>query len=464
MSTVENLRFHGLRVIFVSQGIDTYSEQADVQMTVHGLVDSLYVKELAKKTHRGIEGLVLRGLHSGGRCYGYSAVPAGEGESKRLLINEQEAPVVKRIFEMSVAGVSLKKIAMVLNRECIQAPRSRSGSPNTWCPTAIRAMLKRELYKGERIWNKSEFRKVPGTNTRRSRPRPDNQWKRVSQPELAIVSKELWDEVQARLKSFADKCRSNRPTGLLPRSLTNEYLFSGLLKCSTCGGNMVVSTGGGTHRHPKYACSNRVNRGTCSNDLYIRRDELEERLLGNLQGELLQPEAINLAIVEFGQQLNLSLKGISSELAQMRQRKEKLEGEIQKFMAAIAEHGHSKFMLEQIATREREVAAITDRLLAVSPDSMQARIEEVRLLVEEGISNLRNMLYDKAPLAKTELHRHLDEVRMSPSSDDKGWHYVAEGDWDLLGNDSSVVTERQFIDWRPVMVAGVRFELTTFGL
>jgi site-specific DNA recombinase len=464
MSIVENLRFHGLRVIFVSQGIDTHSEQADVQMTVHGLVDSLYVKELAKKTHRGIEGRVLRGLHSGGRCYGYSTVPAGEGKSKRLVINEQEAAVVKRIFEMSAEGVSLKKIAKVLNHECIQPPRSRSGSPNTWCPTAIRAMLKRELYKGERIWNKSEFRKVPGTNKRRSKPRPENQWRRIRQRELAIVPEELWQEVQARLKSFADKCRSNRPSGLLPRSLTNDYLFSGLLKCSKCGGNMVISTGGGTHRHPKYACSNRVNRGTCSNDLYIRRDELEERLLGNLQAELLQPEAINLAIAEFGHQLNLSLKNISSELTQMRQRKEKLEGEIQKFMAAIAEGGHSKYMLEQIATREREVAAITDRLLAASPDSIQARVEEVRLLVEEEMSNLRNMLYEKAPLAKTELHRHVDEVRMAPSNDGKRWYYVAEGDWDLLGNDPRMVTERQFIDWRPVMVAGVRFELTTFGL
>src|ERR1700756_3711233 len=152
MTTIEKLKFAGLRVIFVSQGIDTHSEQADVQMTVHGLVDSLYVKELAKKTHRGIEGRVLRGLHSGGRCYGYSAVPAGEGESKRYVINEQEASVVKRIFEMSARGVSLKKIAKTLNREGIRPPRSRSGRPNTWCPTAVRAMLKRELYKGERIW------------------------------------------------------------------------------------------------------------------------------------------------------------------------------------------------------------------------------------------------------------------------------------------------------------------------
>jgi site-specific DNA recombinase len=464
MSTLEKLKFQGLRVIFVSQGIDTRSEQSDVQMTVHGLVDSLYVKELAKKTHRGLEGLVLRGLHSGGRCYGYITVPSGEGTSKRQVINREEAVVVERIFEMSVKGTSLKKIAKILNAECIPPPRSRSGKRNTWCPTAIRAMLKRDLYKGEKIWNRSRFGKVPGKNKRRSKPRPETEWKRVHQPELAIVSAELWDEVQKRLKSYADKCRSNRPLGLLSRSLTNEHLFSGLLRCSVCGGNMVISTGGGTHRHPKYACSNRLNRGTCSNDLYIRRDELEERLLGNLQAELLQPEEINLAISEFGRQLSSSLKGISSELVQMRQRKDKLEAEIQNFMDAIAAHGHSKSMLEQISVREREISAITERLLAATGDSIQARVEEVKTLVEEGISNLRDLLNENAPLAKTVLHRHLDNIRMSPANDGEGWHYVAEGNWDLLGSDSRLVSGRQPSDWRLEMVAGVGFEPTTFGL
>lgn len=217
---------------------------------------------------------------------------------------------------------------------------------------------------------------------------------------------------------------------------------------------MVISTGGGTHRHPKYACSNRVNRATCSNDLYIRREELEERLLGNLQTELLQPESINFAITEFGRQLVSSLANISSELVQMRQRKEKLESEIQKFMVAIAEHGHSKAMLEQIAIRENDVAVITNRLLASTSDSIQARVEEVRLFVEEGISNLRNLLNAKAPLAKAELHRHLDEIRLSPAKQGKNWQYVAEGDWDLLGSDSALVSGRQSSDWRLEMVAG----------
>src|SRR5216683_2453249 len=101
----ERLKFAGVRVIAVGQGIDTHSEQADVLVTVHGLVDSLYVKELAKKTHRGLEGVLLRGLHAGGRCYGYRNVPA-EGGGVKLEIEEAEAEVVRRIFQMSANGTS----------------------------------------------------------------------------------------------------------------------------------------------------------------------------------------------------------------------------------------------------------------------------------------------------------------------------------------------------------------------
>lgn len=66
----ERLNFLGVRIVAVSQGIDSENDQAEVLMTVHGLVDSLYIKELAKKTHRGLEGRALQGFHTGGRCYG----------------------------------------------------------------------------------------------------------------------------------------------------------------------------------------------------------------------------------------------------------------------------------------------------------------------------------------------------------------------------------------------------------
>ena len=462
LRTIEELKFAGVRVYFVSQNIDTNSEQADVQMTVHGLVDSLYVKELAKKTHRGLESCAMEGLHTGGRCYGYIAVPVGEGESKRLVINETEAAVVKEIFEMSVSGVSLKKIAKSLNAKSITPPRSRSSSRGKWCFTAIREMLKRELYKGELVWNRTKFVKVPGTNKRRSRPRPLNEWKRRSAPELAIVSDDLWNKVQSRFKDLADAHKGQDKRGLQPRSLTSPYLFSGLLKCGLCGSNLIIASGGG--KKAKYVCSEYFNGGDCSNNLYIRQDELEERLLGKLRAELLQPESIEFAIEIFGRQLRSSLASVSNELGEMRSRKEKLEREIFNFTQAIAENGHSKSILEAIAVREKEISGITDRLLSSAPDSIQLQIDEVRRLVEDGIQNLQSLFREQSPAAKREFHRHLGVVRMYPSVDGEGWYYIAEGSWDLLGTDPLAPDMRVCEEGRIRMVAGGGFEPPTFGL
>src|SRR5208282_5147359 len=156
-----------------------------------------------------------------------------------------------------------------------------------------RAMLKRELYKGETVWNRSKFVKVPGTNRRISRPRPVSEWQRFSAPELAIVPVELWNRVQGRFKSVGRASAGQANRGLLPRSVTSPYLFSGLLKCGLCGSNLIIASGGG--KKAKYVCSGYFNRGICSNNLYIRQDELEERLLGKLRAELLQPESIGFA-------------------------------------------------------------------------------------------------------------------------------------------------------------------------
>jgi hypothetical protein len=92
------------------------------------------------------------------------------------------------------------------------------------------------------------------------------------------------------------------------------------------------------------------------------------------------------------------------------------------------------------------------------------RSGEVKELVEKGISNLRTLLNENVTLAKSELHRHLGEIRMIPANDGKNWNYDVEGTWDLLGSDSGLVSGRQSSDWRLEMVAGVGFEPTTSGL
>lgn len=125
MRIFERLNFTVIRVIAVSQGTDSKDEQADVLVTVHDLMDSLYVKELAKKTHRGMEGNLsadptLAGVASVIRRSRWTEVSG-------YRVKKQEAIIVRRIFEMSANSAALKTIAKTLNAEGIPSPRARVG-------------------------------------------------------------------------------------------------------------------------------------------------------------------------------------------------------------------------------------------------------------------------------------------------------------------------------------------------
>ncbi len=462
----ERLNFAGIRLIAVSQGIDSDNEQAHVLVTVHGMVDSLYVKELAKKTHRGLEGLMLRGQHTGGRCFGYDSVPVPGATGKQLVIHESEAAVVRRIFEMSADGQSLKTIAKTLNRECVPPPRPRAGKRYaTWCPTCIRAMLRRDLYAGKVIWNSSRFVKTPGTNKRVRRARPESEWRIVPHPELQIVSDELWRRVRERQDNLKATYGVREGGGILmPRSATSPYLLSGILKCGVCGANLIIVSGYSSYGHyPKYGCSQHFNRGACSNAVTVRRDWIEERLLDELQNQVLKREAIEYVLDEFGAHVKDAFANLSNQLAQMRERKQKLEGELRRLAATAAETGPSAFLVEAIHEREQQLRDITDQLLAGGADSVDTNLSDIRSFIMQKMGDIRTLLAGDPAPARKELQKHVSEIRMIPQAGDGMPHYVAEGRWNLLGSGKDPLagdtTARQIR-----VVAGAGFEPATFGL
>ena len=110
LNLFERLTFAGVRIVAVSQGVDSENPQAELLMSVHGSIDAVYWKELAQKTHRGMQGRALAGFATGGRCFGYQSV-RGRDETVRLAIKDPEAEIVRRLFEMYAGGLSLKRIA-----------------------------------------------------------------------------------------------------------------------------------------------------------------------------------------------------------------------------------------------------------------------------------------------------------------------------------------------------------------
>jgi site-specific DNA recombinase len=195
---------------------------------------------------------------------------------------------VRRIFQLSASGLSLKVIAKELNAEGIPPPRgTKKKTESSWVYTAIREMLRRDIYRGRVVWNKRKYKKRPGTNKRISVSRPESQWVVIERPELRIVPQELWDRVQANLKATAGRFPGMKP-GLQNRSTSVPYLFSGILKCGECGVNLSILTSRGKNNTAAaYGCPHHANRGVCSNNLYQRRDALETQLLQGLRDRLL---------------------------------------------------------------------------------------------------------------------------------------------------------------------------------
>jgi len=367
---------------------------------------------------------------------------AESGGGVRLRVNAKESAVVRRIFEMAADGGSLKTIAKNLNREGVPSPRPRAGKQYaTWCPTAIREMLRRDLYAGRIVWNRSRFVKQPGTNKRLRRERPKNEWRITERPELRIIDEGLWNRVQARLAFAANAFGRGPHKGLYHRAASSQYLLTGFLRCGLCGANLVIVSGRGKAGQQRYGCTQNFHRGACRNSLTERVDWLEDRLLSELQRAVMTPDAVEYAFREFERQLTASLGELSIQMTRMRQRREQIQQELGHLIETAASCGHSPALVEAINSREQELGEIAQRLFSTQPDSLPNQVAAMRHFVTERLTNIRHLLNADVQRAKAELAKHVSAIRMLPQPEGKKGHYVAAGEWNLLGGYADSVGE-----------------------
>src|SRR3954447_14125185 len=113
---LKRLRFAGVRLFTLSEG-----EIGELHVGLKGTMNALFLKDLADKTRRGLEGRVRAGGSGGGLCFGYNVVrehdPRGEPIHGGRAINQTEAAIVRRIFAGFAAGQSPRAIAQGLNAE-----------------------------------------------------------------------------------------------------------------------------------------------------------------------------------------------------------------------------------------------------------------------------------------------------------------------------------------------------------
>jgi Resolvase, N terminal domain len=137
---LQQLKFFGVRVIYISQNIDSDHEQAETLIAVHGVVDSLYLREMSKKVKRGLAGQLERWFATGSRTYGYRAVPVldptGKNDAhgrpallgKRIEIQPDEARIIVQISSGTKAGSARCALSSALRSAISQGRAVRHGN------------------------------------------------------------------------------------------------------------------------------------------------------------------------------------------------------------------------------------------------------------------------------------------------------------------------------------------------
>lgn len=275
--TEEFFPLHDVRLVAVSDGVDS-DEGEDDFTPFKNIMNEYYAKDISKKRRIVNKMKGNAGVPLSPPPYGYIKNP---DDPRFWVVEPEAAEVVRRIYRMALEGYGLAETAAQLAADGVVNPTyywrsrgtSRGGSkstvePTKWGHTTVKKILTLQEYCGDVINFKSYSKSY-------------KMKKRIENPEEnraiflnvheAIIDRQTWEKVQALQKGT----RRKKPT------VTQEpSVFSGLLKCPECGGNLNFHFNQNNHDIKFFSCQNH-NSGyrKCSKTHYIRLDFLEQVVL-----------------------------------------------------------------------------------------------------------------------------------------------------------------------------------------
>ncbi len=333
---IRRLEFGGIRLLAVSDGYDSQMKMATrkIQRGVKSLINEMRLDELREQVHRGLTGQALKRFWCGGKPYGYKLRPITDashldayGQPAKigtiLVIDEEQAKIVREIFDRYCAGESCHAIAVELNRRNVPSAGSswkrKARRTSGWMGSSVRVILRNPLYKGEQRWNSSQFVRDPDSGKYLRRSRPKSEWITHQIDELRIVTIEQFQNVNSRTRALSVSDPRLKAGGRV------KYMLSGLLRCEVCNAHYVIAD------KYSYACSSFLNGGACSNATRVNRKSLEDTILGPIRTDLKDPALVQrmAAEIERGYEKEieatpLRIAGAPRELKAVEERIEKI--------------------------------------------------------------------------------------------------------------------------------------------
>lgn len=272
----------GVRYIAINDNVDTENAESSELMPFKNLFNEWFVRDTSRKIRAVQRAKAERGERLGTRApYGYRK---DENTKGRLLVDDEAAAVVRRIFALCATGNGPSQIARILKREQVLCPAmyayQRFGSghsgldmakPYNWNSDTVASMLENELYIGNTL-NMKYSTKSYKDKRKVEHPREDCMV--IEGSHEAIIDKETWEIVQ-RVRQHKRR-RTN---------MDEQNKWSGLVVCAGCGSVMVLHrahTMSASYNH--FTCRTYKKEGAevCTAH-YIREQLLDEVVLEDIR-------------------------------------------------------------------------------------------------------------------------------------------------------------------------------------
>lgn len=263
----------GVRVLSVTEGLDTANDEDDLIIGARGLMNDYYTKDIGRKIRAGYrqkqqEGIVIR------PPFGYEK----DRNIKKIVLHPEASETVRMVYRWFLSGLGQKEIARRLNELGRETPAQvqdeRCGKAESrnyiWSYPSVKNILREEAYTGVLVNHKSSEHHGKKLPVRKEEQlRHENYYP-------VLIERSEWEQVQRRLEEQTIDFHAARP------SMTNRavHRYAGLLECADCGAPFVpiIRRWNGTERI-EYVCKTygRLGKAVCPSHR-IREEAIDEKL------------------------------------------------------------------------------------------------------------------------------------------------------------------------------------------
>ena len=228
-----------VRYIAINDGIDTFIDNTNNDIApFKAIMNDMYAKDISKKVKTSLHSRMKEGLYVSSRySFGYMKDP---NNKNHLVVNNEQAEVVKLIFDIALKGNTYHYIAQYLTNKKIKTPASYynyvwntkcsteciSQEYGVWVDTTIKAILTNRIYVGDVVQGKTKKINYKLKKTVKNKP---NDFIIVENTHEAIIDRDTFNYVQTLLPKNVKRPEKKR-----------FYLLDGLLYCGDCKHRITI--------------------------------------------------------------------------------------------------------------------------------------------------------------------------------------------------------------------------------